>query len=270
MSDSPRTVFLDFDGTLAVHGVVPAPHVEAVRAARERGHRVLLCTGRPRCGVPEAALRIGWDGLVCSAGAYVEIDGRVLHDARFPAELAERTVRALDAHGVVFALEAPEANLVRAGELPRLLAGLQAAGFAPSFGPELGLTAAERVEGASFVKVTCFDAPVPVERIAREIGPELDSVPLSLPGCGHGGEIHLRGMHKAVGAALAVQALGTDPERVLAVGDSRNDLELLDYAALAVAIRGAEERLIDAADRIAPPPEEHGVAVLFAELGLSG
>ena len=98
-----RAVFLDVDGTSADYGVVPEGRVRAVR------DRVLLCTGRPVSMLPGSILAAGFDGLVASAGAYVEMAGSVLVDRRFPAELAARTVRALDEHAAVYVLEAQEA-----------------------------------------------------------------------------------------------------------------------------------------------------------------
>lgn len=45
-----KLIFLDIDGTLTEPGknVPPASAVEAVRAARTNGHRVVLCSGRNR------------------------------------------------------------------------------------------------------------------------------------------------------------------------------------------------------------------------------
>ena len=60
---SPRwALFLDVDGTYAHRGVVPAGHVAVVRAARARGHAVLLCTGRPRSMLQPRLLEAGFDG----------------------------------------------------------------------------------------------------------------------------------------------------------------------------------------------------------------
>jgi hypothetical protein len=63
-----RAVFLDFDGTYADHGVVPDGHVLAVRAVREAGHRVFLCTGRPRSMILSSVLA-ELDGFVAAAEA---------------------------------------------------------------------------------------------------------------------------------------------------------------------------------------------------------
>ena len=96
-----RAIFLDIDGTYAAHGVVPDAHADAVRAARANGHKVLLCTGRPFSMFPPHVLDAGFDGIVAGAGAWVRIDGDVLQDIRFPADLGLRAAAALDAAGAL-------------------------------------------------------------------------------------------------------------------------------------------------------------------------
>ena len=115
-----HAVFLDVDGTYADYGLVPEAHARAVRAARSAGNKVLLCTGRPVSMLPPHILEAGFDGLVASAGAYVEVAGEVLMDRRLPAELAAKTLATLDAHEVIYVLESPESLNVRADALPRL------------------------------------------------------------------------------------------------------------------------------------------------------
>lgn len=102
-------MFIDFDGTFADRGQVPAGHVEAVRQARVNGHRILLCTGRPKAMVPHRLLDSVFDGLVAAAGGYVEIGGTILADTRFPTDLAAQVVTVLTSYDVTFILEAPQA-----------------------------------------------------------------------------------------------------------------------------------------------------------------
>src|SRR6185312_12014127 len=121
-----RAVFLDVDGTYADYGVVPEAHAAAVRAARAAGHKVLISTGRPMAMLPESILGAGFDGVVASAGAYVQLDGEVLVDKPFPADLAARALAALDAHNAVYILEAPDAVYVPAAAEARLRAHVAA------------------------------------------------------------------------------------------------------------------------------------------------
>ncbi len=104
-----HAVFLDVDGTYAHRGVAPEGHVAAVRSARAAGHLVFLCTGRPKAMLPQRLLAAGFDGLVAGGGSYAEVDGAVLADRRFPADLAWRLVSVLNAHDVAYLLEAPDA-----------------------------------------------------------------------------------------------------------------------------------------------------------------
>ena len=270
-----RLIFLDFDGTYADHGVVPAGHVDAVRTVRAAGHGVFLCTGRPRSMIPESVLA-EFDGFVAAAGGYVDVGGRVLADQRFPADLAASTVTVLDEHDVAYLLEAPEAVYGPPGvdvRLNALLAGhLSTSDTAEREGP-LDILAALRMSAdliaASFGKVTCFDSPVPIASLVERIGHGLGVLPSSIPDMGDtAGEIHLSWVHKAVGMRTAVEALGFEPAQVVAVGDGLNDLEMLEYAGVGVAIEGSDRRVLAVADLVAPGPHQEGLRSVFAELRL--
>lgn len=283
MSSTPRTsaatiraVFLDVDGTYADYGIVPEGHVHAVRAARAAGHKVLLCTGRPVSMLPAAILGAGFDGLVASAGAYVEVDGEVLLDRRFPAGLAARTVAALDAHDAVYVLEAQDSLHVAPEAEARLRAIIEEHFRRAPAGQPKGSSAilgSVRVTpdraAAAFAKVSVFEAPVPMERIAREIGPDIAVVANSIANEGrHAGELYQRGISKADGVAAVIAHFGIERENTVAVGDGQNDLEMIAFAGVGIAIEGSSPELLALADRTAAPPHREGLVDAFTELGL--
>ena len=270
-----RTIFLDVDGTYADRGRVPQVHADAVRSARAAGHRVLLCTGRPASLLPDHVLAAGFDGVVGGAGAYVEVAGTVLADRRFPADVAARTVEVLDAHDVAYLLEAPEAMHGRPGldvRLGALLAGRLRGEPSDGDGPHdilAALRMSRDLSGVAFGKVAYFGSPVPVAALTDEIGAGVEGLPSSIPGMGSSaGEIFLAGMTKAVGMAVVVERLGLRREDLVAIGDGLNDLEMLAYAGIGVAIAGADPRVLAVADRVTPGPDAGGVATALAELGL--
>ncbi|MDQ5862614.1 MAG: HAD family hydrolase, partial [Actinomycetota bacterium] len=270
-----RAIFLDVDGTYADYGVVPEGHVGAVRAARAAGHRVLLCTGRPVSMLPKSILGAGFDGLVASAGAYVEVAGEVLVDRRFPAELAAKTVMALDAHDAVYVLEAQDALYVPPGASERLRVILDAHFRQSPEGP-VGSSAIldalrPSTDGAAvpFAKVSVFDSPVAIERLVEEIGDGIAVVANSVADEGrHAGELYQRGISKADGVAAAIAHLGIAREDTIAVGDGANDLEMIAYAGIGIAIEGSIPELLAIADRTAAPPHQEGLVAAFAQLGL--
>ena len=67
---------------------------------------------------------------------------------------------------------------------------------------------------------------------------------------------------------MAIKHLGIDRADTIAFGDGENDLEMVAYAGLGVAIEGSHPGLLVLADRTAPPPSRDGIAAAFAELGL--
>ena len=70
------------------------------------------------------------------------------------------------------------------------------------------------------------------------------------------------------GAALGPLAahVGVALDRVVAVGDQENDIEMLRAAGLGVAMPHAPEAVRQAADRVAPPAAEGGLLRLLGEL----
>jgi Cof subfamily protein (haloacid dehalogenase superfamily) len=271
-----RAVFLDVDGTYADYGVVPEGHVRAVQAARAAGHRVFLCTGRPVSMLPHSIRGAGFDGLVASAGAYVEVDGEVLVDRRFPAELAARTVAALNAHDAVYVLEAQQALHVPPAAEDRLRAFVE---WHFSQGPGGHSVGASAILGAlepatepadiPFAKISVFESPVPMEQLVREIGEGIAVVENSIADEGrHAGELYQHGISKADGVAAAIAHLGIAREDTIAAGDGENDLEMIAFAGVGVVIEGSSPELLALADRTAAPPRQEGLVAAFRELGL--
>jgi Cof subfamily protein (haloacid dehalogenase superfamily) len=270
-----RVVFLDVDGTYAVHGEVPPGHEAVVRAARANGHLVFLCTGRPRTMVAERVLRAGFDGMVLGAGCQVFVGGEVLADRRFPPELASRVIEVLDGHGVGYVLESPEALLGRPGvdeRLHRLIETLLRPAGHDHGGPQdilAVLQMTDDLRGRAFGKVVFFDSPVPGPALAAELGEAVHLERSSIPGMGDsGGEISVAGVDKAVGMQDIMTHLGLRRDDVVAVGDGPNDIAMLRFAGLAVAVEGSDPGLLAVADRTVPGPESEGLVGLFGDLGL--
>src|SRR4051794_3311640 len=121
----------------------------------------------------------------------------------------------------------------------------------------------------SFAKITYFDSPMPLASLVEQIGPEVGVLPSSVPDMGDSaGEIHLTWVHKAVGMKLVTEHLGLDQAQVIAIGDGLNDVEMLEYAGVGVAIEGSDRRVLAAADHVAPGPHQEGLRSAFTALGL--
>lgn len=270
-----RLIFLDFDGTLAEHGVIPPGHQDTVRAARAAGHRVFLCTGRPWSMVSDE-VREQFDGIVAGAGAYVVIDGDVLLDLRYSDELAARALDWLDRHEAAYLLEAPDALYGRPGIDRRVVQIMTRPGEPvddrhqdTSADILAVLTMQDDLHSVSFGKITCFDSQRSMAELCDHLGPDVVLLPTSVPDLGEAsGEIQLAAVHKAVGMRVVVEHFGATAADVIAAGDGRNDQEMLEYAGVAIAVEGSNPDLLAVADHVTPGPRENGLTLIFDRLGL--
>ena len=269
-----RSVFIDFDGTFADYGRIPTEHLEAVRAARAAGHRVFLCTGRPKVMVPRGVREGLFDGLVCAAGGYVEIGGQVLADVRFPAEVAARTATVLRDSDATFLLESPNRLYSVPGAIERI-----GAVFARLMLPEdsaIGtseltdiLDTSTDLTQCSFSKASIVNSPIPVSELTSAIGPAVGALPNSITGLdGHAGEIYQLGVDKASGIRVVEAHLGLRRADIIAIGDGHNDIEMLEYAGTGVAVEESPEVVKAVAQLVVSGPQRAGVAQAFTELGL--
>ena len=82
-----KIIFLDIDGTLIAAMSEPsALATAAVRGARKMGHKVFLCTGRNMAIIGDDILKIGFDGVISSAGGHVEVGEEIFCDDLLSAQ----------------------------------------------------------------------------------------------------------------------------------------------------------------------------------------
>lgn len=69
---------------------------------------------------------------------------------------------------------------------------------------------------------------------------------------------------------LAEEHLGLQPENVLAIGDNFNDVEMLEYAGIGVAMGNAPDAVKARANWVAPDVEQNGAAAAIEQFILTG
>ena len=74
------------------------------------------------------------------------------------------------------------------------------------------------------------------------------------------------GINKAFGISHLIAHLGILPEEVIAFGDSENDLEMLKYVGLGIAMGNATDHLKANADRVTKTNDEAGIALALESI----
>ena len=272
---SKKLIFLDIDGTLTAPGAATPPDsaMAAVRAARNAGHTVLLCSGRCPAMV-SPLLRLGFDGAVTCAGGYVFCGGRVLYDCPMTEEMRDEALRLFRENGVCRTIEARDACYCDE-EMDALLASVDGQDGAlvrwhRAFRAAYGIRPMREYDGRPVYKImyTCAreDQLSPVRAALadrfRFVMQEAFSEKCVT------GEIINRRFSKGSGVRCAAEALGFALADTVGFGDSMNDLEMMETVGFSVCMENGSEELKRVSDLVCPSVEADGLAWAFARLGL--
>jgi Cof subfamily protein (haloacid dehalogenase superfamily) len=254
----PTAVALDIDGTLIDHDEGMSDAVlDAVRRTAARVP-VFLATGRAWSTTKPVAGRLGLPAggfVVCSNGARTlrYPDGDVVDERTFDPSTVIESVRRYAPNARMAVEESDGTYLVTA----------------PFPDGDLGRDAKIRVVSDDEL------APQPVTRliIRDPEQSESDFVHLAERLGLHGVsyfvgwtawlDIAPEGVDKSTGLKVALAQHGLDPSGLLAIGDGRNDIEMLTYAGLGVAMGSSPEEVKAAADEVTKSVQDDGVAAIL-------
>jgi Cof subfamily protein (haloacid dehalogenase superfamily) len=260
-----KLVFLDIDGTLASSfDHVPLSARRVCRAARENGHLLYIATGRSRAQIGARVLALGFDGVISSGGAYIEIGGQVVFSAFIPRAVLEGLIAYFTGRGAGFSLESPEkitANLQFFSSIPH--APLR---FLHCYAPLDEDFDKERVCKVVFMESKNVRLEDVREKFHRDFEIFRNSIPI--PGL-RGGEISAKGIHKGAAAAWVTGHYGMDRKDTIAIGDSDNDRAMLEYAGTGIAMGNSDQVLKQAADDVTGHVRCFGLAKAFRKYGLA-
>lgn len=239
----PELVALDIDGTVVDHdGRLPQEIYDAVHRALAADVHVVLATGRGWHGT-----RVVFDALDLPPGHAVSSNGAVL--VTYPPTKIVRQVT-FDPRDVID----------RIMELaPDALIGIEEIGVGYRISapfPDGDLQGEATVESLESLR----SQPVPRVIVRDPNKASADFIALAeqlgLHGVGYyigysaWLDIAPEGVHKATGLAQVCDELQVDPARVLALGDGRNDVEMLEWAGRGVAIGDAPAEVQQIADHV--------------------
>ena len=264
MTFTPRLVALDIDGTLfrnvpstgEVVETISAPVVEAVRSAYAAGAHVVLATGRSTFGITHV-----WDmlGLPPDGSRVVSVASNGSVTFRYPP-LEVRSTTTFDASEIV-------AMLMQ--EVPQAAVAVEEIGVGYRINrpfPEGEITGQMRLQTVEELVAE----PVTRVIIRDPHSSEEEFLALAEKLGLHGTnyfigwtawlDIAPEGVTKASALADVCEELGVDRADVLAIGDGRNDIEMLRWAGRGVAMGQAPLEVQEAADFVTGTAVDDGVA----------
>ena len=253
-----KAAFFDIDGTLLSHKTrqVSPNTIAAIRTLREKGIPCIVATGRHKTEMDKLPLEgLDFDG-------YLTLNGQLVLD---------RNMQFLA--GVPIEGEAKEIllDIFENHTLPMLILEQERV-YLNYYAPVV-----QRVQDA-------ISTPVPA--FGHYYGAPIYQTCLYLPEGDHsclellrqhcevtwwnsgGVDVIAKGGGKVAGIQRYLEATGIRREEIIAFGDGENDLEMLRFAGIGVAMGNAEDAVKAAADYVTDTVDEDGVAKALKHFGL--
>lgn len=257
-------IFFDIDGTLVSEDglfTIPESTEYAVAETRKKGNLTFINTGRTRFNINEKVYSLGFDGIICGCGTYIEYNGKVLFYNELSRKFCIETAELLRECGVTPVYEHRDGYFFddkspKTKELNH---------FLESFVEE-GISIDGRVEDSnfSFDKFVAWEnKDCDMKKFYSEIGKNFEIINR---GNGFYENVPL-GFSKATAIEMILNYLGIPIENAYAVGDSPNDLPMLRAVPNSIAMGGAEV-IYPHVSYITTPLSDNGIYNALEHFGL--
>ena len=261
-----RLAAVDLDGTLlGPDKAISEQNAAAVRRLNDNGAQVIIASGRRHQNSIRFQRQLQLTGpiIACQGGLIRDGESGNVIEAHFlPQTVAKDIVGEAEKNGIqaiyyhLDHLYVPERNdhwidlyESRVGERAETLPSLS------------------QLDGRRALKIVWYGDPTALAKIRPEIAAKYREKVDVLSTESENLEFMPRGINKAAALEKVAREFGVPREQVLAFGDGENDVQMLEWAGMGVAMSHGNKAAIAAAKMVSPPgPPENAFARSVEEL----
>lgn len=276
-----KLIFLDVDGTLTLpDGEISPKVLDAIRQVQKNGHKVFVCTGRSYAGT-RPLFSIGFDGIICSAGGYIEIGGQKIFETCLLNEDVQMARKIFDRHHILYNLETNYITFQDDGMNYEFVKHRLKEG--EDLNSELQRLLNEQKEHFNIHPLKEYDEnPIPVQKMCFvcETKEQLEEPKRILSDKFHfviheifsqdviNGEIILKETDKGKAVQKVCEYFNVPIEDTIGFGDSMNDYAMIQTCGRGVVMGNGSEELKPYGDAICESVQEDGIYHELHRLGL--
>jgi Cof subfamily protein (haloacid dehalogenase superfamily) len=264
-----KLIVTDLDDTLLRDDqTISERSKQTVKKALDKGIIVAIASGRMYSSALPYAKALGLTGpILCCQGAQIaDIEtGRSIRITNVPLSLAMEVLRFAEQRGLYVQYYSPDIyffeKTCEQSEYYRRTSGIH--------GEELGRKCSETLSEPP-VKLLIIAEPQQIRQAYTEAVQQFgDQLAIAISKSNYLEFTH-PDANKGKSVEGLAQLLGVPREQVMAVGDALNDLPMLQFAGLGVAMGNGDETVKAQADAVTTSNEEDGVAAAIEKYALGG
>ncbi len=253
-----KALFFDVDGTLLSHktGSVPPSTADAFRILHQKGIKTVVATGRHMSELSKLpVMELDFDG-------YLTLNGQLLLDetrrvyAGTPINREEMEIVSgiFKAKRIPFVLIGKDNRYINYVDNVVIETQSSTEGTIPDIG---------EYNGEDIYQCLAF-VPDKNRQLLDDILDECDITSWHETGI----DIIPKDGGKSRGIALYLENAGLKPEEIMAFGDGENDIDMLEYAGIGVAMGNASDEVKAHADYVTASVDEDGIYKALLHFGL--
>ena len=245
-----KAVFFDVDGTLVSHKSksIPASAKQALITLRKKGIKIYLSTGRhirELKNMPTNELE--FDG-------YILLNGQIGLDEKQNIVFSNAFGKE-DVEGLLDIFYKKEYPFVLVNEEGHYMNYINEFVEEAMAGVSTAVPPIKDYHGEELYQATVFVLPEEDEIFSKKLPPGCKMARWGT----HGADIIAAEGGKAVGMNFFSEYHGILPEEMMAFGDAQNDMDMIEYAGIGIAMGNGEECLKQIADYVTSDVDENGV-----------
>ncbi len=265
-----KLVFFDLDGTIwDFNGVIPQSAMKAIELLNAKGNIPVICSGRAKGHIRDKALfDMNFKGIVAACGAHVEYDSKMIYEKYLTDDQVKEIIRLSKDCKVPLVLEGPKKHWISSE-------GFEKDDFVHRMYKVMKEDALSLDDFKEGMKVNKFsgdfirisDADTFKNEISKTykviwhgLTPDVNQNPDMNPSAIVGVfEAIIPGITKADGIRMFCENLGADPSKAYAIGDSNNDLDMIECVGTGIAMGNASQSLKEVADYVTDDIHKDGI-----------
>ena len=262
-----KYLFFDIDGTLLSHTEgVSAKTIEALKLAKENGHKIFICTGRSYAEIPKIIYQFNFDGVIAAAGGYVRVGDEVIYNKVLPEHLIDNIINKLKDLDIPYVLEGvdevyshDDALYINDKRIQKMLDIKNKTNYehaAYHYRIERKKSVADYFnERKEISKMTLYGVNDDnYDELVKSIDEDFYLLRYK-----EYSELIAKGTNKFTGIEKTMKYFGDSIENTFAFGDSLNDLDMLTHANTGIAVGNAPKEVKEHADYVTDDIHDDGI-----------
>ncbi|NEW07711.1 Cof-type HAD-IIB family hydrolase [Paenibacillus sp. SYP-B3998] len=244
-----KIVFFDIDGTLVnEEKEIPASTLASIQQLKTSGIEPVIATGRAPYFIKSLAEELGIDSYVCLNGGYAVYRGEPLYKRIIAKESVQALVELAAKHKHSLVFEGEHTYVTDTLDHPFVLGAVGSLKVElPRHDPHFWQT-----NDVYQIFLHCESGD---EHLYEGMLTELKLIRWHQ----HAMDVLPAGGSKAQGIAALLEMINVNPEEAVAFGDGLNDIEMLEYVGLGIAMGNSHKDLLPYADYVTTHVDEDGI-----------